>query len=455
MNIVEKQRTYFSTGQTLPYAFRYQMLQKLRDAIVTFQDEAMEALQADLGKSQTEAILTEIWFTLNELKFTMKHLKQWMKPKKKQTTIFNQLGKSYIVPTPLGVTLILSPWNYPFQLTLCPLIGAIASGSTVVIKPSEYANATANVLEKIITSAFDPQYITIFQGGIDQAAVLLKMNFDHIFFTGSTKVGKIILEHASATLAKVTLELGGKSPCIVDQTANIKQAAKRIAFGKTVNSGQTCIAPDYILCHISIKNELIAALSEAFSKMYQNNYVNNPEYGRIVTEFHFNRIKNHIHPNKVLYGGVVNAMTQKIAPTILSADLNDPVMHEEIFGPILPVLTYESIIDIKHIISHNPNPLACYVFSHNKKWINHLLASISFGGGCINDVLSHVVGHHLPFGGVKESGHGAYHGYASFQAFSHMKSIYHKTDWFDIPIKYPPYSKQTKKRVRNFFLPRF
>lgn len=454
MEIFEKQKTFFGTKKTYDYNFRIAMLKKLKLSIINYQDEILEALKNDLNKSNTEAIMCEVWFSLQEIDDLIKHLKKWMKPKKVKTTLVNFPGKSYKLYTPLGLNLIISPWNYPFQLTICPLAASIAAGNTAIVKPSKNSKYTTAIIKKLVSTTFDEEYIYLFDGDRNQADILLNENFDHIFFTGSTYVGRHILSCASKNLTKVSLELGGKSPCIVDETANLDIAGKRIAFGKITNSGQTCVAPDYIICHSSIKNKLVDKISTNFKEMVGSDAINNPDYCKLISLSHYEKVKDLLRDQKILYGGKTNDDLCKIEPTIIDSTIDSKLMQEEIFGPIFPIITYENIDEIEKIVNRNPNPLAFYLFSNNKKTIDYLTKKINFGGCSINDTLSHLIGGYLPFGGVKESGHGHYHGFSSFETFSHQKSIFKKSTHFDINIKYPPYDDKKKKLIRKLFLPK-
>lgn len=450
--ILQKQRSFFDSNITLSYEFRIKALKLLKAKIISYQSSILDALYKDLNKSEVEAIFTELWFTLSELDDTIKHLKQWMKKKNVKTPIVNWPGKSYRIASPLGMTLIISPWNYPFQLTMCPLIAAIAAGNTVVVKPSQNSKNTSDIIKTIIQETFEEDHIAFFEGNREQADLLIRENFDHIFFTGSKAVGQKIIAASSQYLPKVSLELGGKSPCIVEETAHIDTSAKRIVFGKATNSGQTCIAPDYIICHSSIKQQLIERLIFYFNQFYEQHFLDNPNYGKIISEHHFNRLVGLLKTSQVIYGGVYDVSTQKIEPTLVEGLLNTPIMQEEIFGPILPIITYTEKQEIKRIIDFNPNPLALYIFSNNNAFINDIHQTISFGGGSVNDTLAHVVGGYMPFGGIKDSGNSQYHGYDSFVTFSHIKSIYRRQTKFDLPVKFPPYTNRITKLIKSLFI---
>ena len=453
-DIIKLQKQYFNSNITKHYLFRMEMLKKLKNAIISYQDRIIEALYLDLNKSETEAITTEIWIVLKEIKYHLKHLKKWMKKKHVKTHLLTKPGNSYYLYTPLGVNLIISPWNYPVQLTFMPLIASISAGNTSVLKPSNYSVHTSKVIKDLIDNTFDPAYISCFLGGREQADFLLSQDFDHIFFIGSPTVGKHVLARAANNLTKVTLELGGKSPCIVDETVNVKTIAKRIAFGKLINCGQTCIAPDYVIAQEKVARDLVDAINFEFEKMYPQGTINYQYYPKIISPRHFERLVNLINNENVIYGGKSNSENLKIEPTIIRGDLNSTLMQEEIFGPILPVLTYQNKDEIETIINHNPYPLAFYLFSKDKKLIYHLTRSVRFGGGCINDTLSHIIIDELPFGGIKTSGFGNYHGFHSFKTFSHQASIYHKHHRHDFKMKYMPYSPRMQKLFRKLFLPK-
>ena len=440
------QKTFFLTDKTKDYHFRIEQLKKLRSLILDYEKEITNALFLDLNKSSFEAYSTEIGFCLHSLSRTIRELKKWMRPKKVKTPIYQLNTKSYIMPEPKGVILIIGPYNYPFQLVIEPLIGAIASGNTVILKPSEYAKETEKVLEKMINTHFDEQIIHLFSGDQQITSELLTYPFDHIFFTGSTKVGQIIYEAASKNLVPVTLELGGKSPTIVDETANIKVAARRIAFGKCMNAGQTCIAPDYLYVHESIHDAFIKELNHVMITMYQHESA----FGKIINERHFNRLLRLIDQKKAVSEVKLSEKDRLIHPVILrDVTWDDPIMKEEIFGPLLPVLSYKNLDDVIQIIKKQEKPLALYLFTTNKEHMNKVWTSISFGGGAINDTLMHIANPYLPFGGVGQSGMGAYHGKHSFDLFSHHKSFIKRKTWFDPPMAYPPYSKNKEKLIRN------
>ncbi len=442
--LLEKQRRYFSTNETKSFAFRKEQLIKLRKAMTDYEEALKAALYEDLHKSSFEAYATEIGFTLHSISKAIKQLKKWMKPKKEKTPIFMFGTKSYVISEPYGQVLIIGPYNYPAQLVLEPLVGAIASGNTVIIKPSEYATATEKVLVEMITKTFDPSYIAVVTGDYKVTSELLDLRFDYIFFTGSTRVGQIVYEKASKHLTPVTLELGGKSPTIIDETADLGKAASSVAFGKFLNAGQTCIAPDYIYVHESIHDKFHELLVLEINKRFNDR----EQFGTIIHDGHFERLSNLIDPSKVTYGHETNKDDKFISPTILDhVTWDDKVMQEEIFGPILPILTYTNLDELIDIIKQKEKPLALYVFSRNRNNINKVLTELSFGGGAVNDTIMHVSNGHIPFGGVGQSGLGAYHGKHSFETFSHQKSIVDKK--LHLTLAYPPYSKGREKLVKK------
>lgn len=443
--IVIKQREYFSKGKTKNLGFRIQQLKLLRKIIIRHEEDIMLALKKDLNKSKFETYETEIGFVLSELTYVIKNLHKWAKCKRVKTPLTNFLSTSYTYPEPYGVTLIMSPWNYPFQLTMTPLIGSIAAGNCTILKPSAYSSNTSDLIDKLISKYFNKSYITVVKGGREANNTLLNQKFDYIFFTGSVTVGKIVMEAASKHLTPVTLELGGKSPCIVDETASIDLSAKRIIWGKLLNAGQTCIAPDYILVHESVKNKLIDRMKHYILEFYGKDISNNPEYPKIISEKHFNRLNSLIEDEEILFGGESNKETGQIDLTLLNnVSIDSPVMKEEIFGPILPILEYKSINNVINFINNRPKALALYLFSNNKATHKKIIRNISFGGGCINDTIVHFASSYMPFGGVGESGMGGYHGKTSFDTFSHKKSIVKKSNLFDLPLRYPPYKNKLK-----------
>jgi len=446
-NILEGQRSYLSHIGTIDVDKRINNLKKLKKVIKKYEDEIIDALNKDLGKHIFEAYSNEVGFVYGSIDFVIKNLKNWTKVKKVKNDAAQLPGKSYIYKSHYGAVLIIGPYNYPFQLTIEPLIGAIAGGNTVIIKPSEYATATETIIEKIIKETFDEEYIAVVTGDYKVNSDLLDLEFDYIFFTGSVNVGKIVMEKASKHLTPITLELGGKSPVIVDNTADLKVSAKRILWGKLTNAGQTCVAPDYLLAQEHIYEELIEELKNTIVEFYGNDIINNKEFGRIINEKHMNRLNNILEndKDKIVVGGDVDFEQRYISPTIIrDVTLEDSVMKEEIFGPILPVIKYKDLEDIKYYISKHKNPLALYVFSENDDFSEDIIRRFTFGGGCVNDTISHVASAHLPFGGVGTSGMGNYHGRASFDTFTHTKSIVKKSTKIDIKLVFPPYKEKIK-----------
>ncbi|MGM0900802.1 MAG: aldehyde dehydrogenase [Bacillota bacterium] len=436
--ILKKQQSFFRTEKTKDLSFRNDALEKLRSKIKANEQPLMDALRTDLNKSEFDAYTTEIMIVLEEIKFTINHLQSWAKPRKVKTPITHIGSSSYIYPEPYGVTLIIAPWNYPFQLAVAPLIGAIAAGNCAVIKPSELTPTTSEVFAKLISEIFPEEYIAVVQGGVETSQALLEEKFDYIFFTGSVPVGKVIMEAAAKNLTPVTLELGGKSPCIVHEDANLKLAAKRIAWGKLVNAGQTCVAPDYLYLHKGIKVLFLQFFQEATKELYGEKPLENQNFTRIVSERHFQRLCSFLDNGELLIGGNTNQERLIIEPTVLTEiTWEHPIMQDEIFGPILPVLEYESIEDAIVGIDNHPKPLALYLFSESESIHKKVLNQVTFGGGCINDTVYHLGSPHLPFGGVGTSGIGSYHGKGSFDTFSHEKSILKQTTRFDLPFRYP------------------
>ncbi|MDP3394375.1 aldehyde dehydrogenase [Sediminibacterium sp.] len=444
---LQQLRQFFVSGATRPYAFRKQQLLNLKRAVENHEDEIYAALFADLHKSKEECWVTENGFFMAELKDTLANLKQWMEPEAVPTNLLNLPSSSKVMREPLGVVLIIGPWNYPFQLLFTPLMGAIAAGNTVVLKPSEFAPATAAVMEKIIHAVFPPEQV-LFVPGDGATVIPAMMNqfaFDHVFYTGSTSVGKIIYKMAAENLVPVTLELGGKSPCIVEDDANITIAAKRIAMPKFSNAGQMCVAPDYILVHESKRVQLIEALKKAIPQFYGNDAAKEEGYGRIINEKQFNRIVQYLSDGTIVYGGKYDAATLYIEPTILDGVLVDSnIMRDEIFGPILPILSFNTMDDAKAIIAKNPNPLAFYIFTGSKAKEQAWLQAVPAGGACVNTATLHLTNPNLPFGGRGFSGTGAYHGKYSFETFSHKKAVMKTPTWFDPAMKYPPFTGKLK-----------
>lgn len=449
--VINKQKQFFQSSITLDYNYRKTTLKKLYNCIKKYEEDIVIALKEDLGKSKTESYMCEIGLCLSEITYMIKHLKKYMKIKKVKSPLSQFPSKCYKVASPYGNVLIMSPWNYPFLLTMQPLVDAIAAGNTCIVKPSAYSPSTSNIVDKIIDECFDEEYVCCIKGGRLENNALLDQKFDFIFFTGSQNVGKIVLEKASRYLTPAVLELGGKSPCIIDKTANIKLAAKRIVFGKYLNCGQTCVAPDYVLCDSSIKDEFIEEVKKQILSQFSDNVFENTNYGKIVNEKHFERLCGLIKKEKLVYGGNTNKELLKIEPTVLDdVTWDDSVMQEEIFGPIMPILTFDSFDEVYALLKDKAKPLALYVFSNNKSNINSIINKLNFGGGCINDVIIHLAVHELGFGGVGESGMGMYHGEEGFRTFSHYKSIVNKKQWLDLPMRYQPYNNKKEKTIRKF-----
>ena len=449
--LVSLQRSYFNSGETLDISFRKKQLLKLKATIKKHENAILKALYEDLGKSSYEAYMCEIGLVYSEISHMLKNINRFSRNKYKNTPLSQFPATSYEKKVPYGNVLIMSPWNYPFLLSLDPLVEAIAAGNTVILKPSAYSPHTSQIVYDIIKECFREEYVSCVQGGRKENETLLDMKFDFIFFTGSQNVGKLVLEKAAKHLTPVILELGGKSPCIVDESANIELAAKRIVFGKFLNCGQTCVAPDYILCDEKVKDRLVGELIKQVKLQYSNNPLENKNYGKIVNEKHFERLEGLIEPNKVVCGGHSNRETLQIEPTILDGvTYEDAVMQEEIFGPILPVLAFKGMKDVINDLQGKEKPLALYLFSENQKTIDEITSRVQYGGGCINDVIVHLATTELGFGGVGESGMGRYHGQIGFDAFSHIKSIMHKQNWLDLPMRYQPYQKKFERLVKMF-----
>ena len=452
-HLLEKQRQYYRSGATIPVKFRKEQLKKLYNSVKDHTDEINDALQADLGKSRYESFMCESGLVLTEISHMIKHTKKYARRKKVKTPLAQFRSISYKQPVPYGNTLIMSPWNYPCLLTLDPLATAIAAGNTAIVKPSAYSPATSKVVEKIITECFSPEYVAVVTGGRAENAALLDQKFDFVFFTGSQAVGKEVLRHTAEHLTPVVLELGGKSPCIVDSSANIKLAAKRIVFGKYLNCGQTCVAPDYILCEESVKDGFIEAVIEEIKKQYGENPLSNKDYGKIINEKHFARLTSLIDEKKVIYGGKTNADTCQIEPTVMDGvTYGDAVMGEEIFGPIMPIITFNDFDKVVDELKTKDKPLALYLFTSDKAHIKRVTTELSYGGGCINDVIIHLATSEMGFGGVGESGMGSYHGKTGFDTFSHIKSIVDKKTWIDLPMRYQPYKSKFYEKLLHFFL---
>lgn len=444
---LNKQREFFKSGKTLSYEFRKSQLEKLQKVIEQNAEALNEALHKDLRKSETESWLTEIGFVLGELKTTLKHLKKWMKPERAGTNLVNLPGSSHLYSEPFGVVLIIAPWNYPFNLLFAPLIGAMAAGNCVVLKSSEFAAATTAVMKNMIQENFEEEYILFTDGDGEKVVGDLMNNFifDHVFYTGSTAVGKIIYKMAAENLVPVTLELGGKSPCIVERDANLEVAARRIAFPKFSNAGQMCVAPDYVLVHTSVRNKLIEELKKSIDIFFEGKSATSPDYCRIINEKQFDRITGYLKEGTIIYGGEFNKADLFISPTLMTdVKLTDKIMQEEIFGPILPILTFETQKEVEVIIARNKNPLAFYLYTSSDSIAESYLKAIPFGGGCINNSSVHLLNDNLPFGGRGASGMGHYHGRYSFNTFSHKKAVLNSSTWLDPLLKYPPFKNKLK-----------
>ncbi|HBC4295705.1 aldehyde dehydrogenase [Staphylococcus aureus] len=457
MNIIEQKfydsKAFFNTHQTKDISFRKEQLKKLSKAIKSYESDILEALYTDLGKNKVEAYATEIGITLKSIKNARKELKNWTKTKNVDTPLYLFPTKSYIKKEPYGTVLIIAPFNYPFQLVFEPLIGAIAAGNTAIIKPSELTPNVARVIKRLINETFDANYIEVIEGGIEETQTLIHLPFDYVFFTGSENVGKIVYQAASENLVPVTLEMGGKSPVIVDETANIKVASERICFGKFTNAGQTCVAPDYILVHESVKDDLITALSKTLREFYGQNIQQSPDYGRIVNLKHYHRLTSLLNSAQmnIVFGGHSDEDERYIEPTLLDHVTNDSaIMQEEIFGPILPILTYQSLDEAIAFIHQRPKPLSLYLFSEDENATQRVINELSFGGGAINDTLMHLANPKLPFGGVGASGMGRYHGKYSFDTFTHEKSYIFKSTRLESGVHLPPY-KGKFKYIKAFF----
>ena len=421
-------------------SFRKEVLTKLLNEIIQHEKEIIDALYFDFKKPAFEAVLTETNYVISELKDTIKNLNNWSKPRRVFSSILNFPSKDYIYKEPYGKVLVISPWNYPFQLALCPLISAFAAGNQVVLKPSELTPKTSEIIAKIIAKVFHTNEVSVVEGGIEVSQKLLSERWDYIFFTGSVAVGKIVAKAAAENLIPTTLELGGKSPCIIDDTANLKLAAKRIVWGKFINAGQTCIAPDYILIQKNMKSHFVDYLKEEITKAYGDNPADSPDFARIVNTKNCERLIGLIDSKKVIFGGQTDLDNCYIAPTLIEeTSLETELMKDEIFGPLLPIITYEKESDIEAVISKYEKPLAFYIFTENKVFSKQMIQKYSFGGGCVNDTISHILNNRLPFGGVGHSGIGAYHGILSFDTFSHKKSIVKKSNLIDLPFRYAPY----------------
>lgn len=450
-NIVTSQRKYFYTGATLNVDARILALKKLRASIIKHEDAVNEALKKDLGKSPFESYMCETGLVLSEISYMLKHIRSFAKEKTVLTPLAQFHSRSYKKPSPYGTVLIMSPWNYPFLLTLDPLVDAIAAGNTAVLKPSAYSPCTSEIVARIIRECFDEKYICVVTGGRAENTCLLNEHFDYIFFTGSQTVGREVMRQASCHLTPVTLELGGKSPCIVEKSANLKLAAKRIVFGKFLNCGQTCVAPDYIYCDRTVKDRLVKEIKKQVQRQFGKQPLERTDYGKIINEKHFERITGLIEPSKVVWGGKSDPQTLRIEPTVMdNVTFGDKVMQEEIFGPLMPILTFDSLEEAIRNIQSMAHPLALYIFSNDRQAVRRVTSQCGFGGGCVNDTIIHLATCEMGFGGFGESGMGSYHGKDGFRTFSHEKSIVDKKTWIDLPMRYQPYRKANARLVKMF-----
>lgn len=454
MEQLQKQRDFFKTQQTKDIDFRKKALKRLQKEIIAREDAICDAIYADFKKPKFETLAAETQYVLSDIKHTLKKMDYWAEPERVSSNLMNWPSSDWIYKEPYGNVLIIAPWNYPFQLAIAPLIGAVAAGNTAIIKPSEVTTHTAKIVSVIIAASFEPEHVTVIEGGVETSQKLLAQIWDFIFFTGSTRVGQIVYQSAAKHLTPVTLELGGKNPTIVDETASISKAAKRIVWGKFLNAGQTCIATDYILVHHSVKDKLVAALKQSITDSYGENPEASPDYARTVSSNHYSGLKSMLEGQEILFGGNTTDEDNFISPTLVNEPkMDSKLMQGEIFGPILPIIAYKNETDINRHIMNYGKPLATYVFSNNKSFQKKIIANYSFGGGAVNDTIIQITNKNLPFGGVGTSGIGAYHGKTSFDLFSHHKSIVKKANWFEVPVRYPPYTLPLKfiKKVKHLF----
>ncbi|MGD8399902.1 MAG: aldehyde dehydrogenase [Bacillota bacterium] len=450
--LLASQRAFWAAGQTRSLEWRLTALKKLKAAILRSEPDLIAALETDLRKPRLESYTSELGMIVTEINYALANLKKWIRPQRVKANLLTFPAKSYLLKEPYGVVLIIAPWNYPVQLALSPLVGAIAAGNCCILKPSELAPATAAAVAQLVDATFNSEFIKVVTGDAATSQCLLEQHFDKIFFTGSPRVGKIVMEQAARQLTPVTLELGGKSPCIVDRNVNLEIAAKRIVWGKFFNAGQTCVAPDYLLARREIKEPLCQAMQRWIERFFGSNPENSPDLAKIINGRHFDRLIAYLQDAQIICGGHWDAERLYIEPTLIeAADQDAPVMQEEIFGPILPVVTYTRIDEVLNLINRHPDPLACYIFSNDRQVTEQLLNSIPFGGGCVNDTLSHFLNPRLPFGGRGASGIGNYHGHYSFEAFSHSKAVVKTGFRFDLPVKYPPY-RENHRLLRKFLL---
>lgn len=451
--IVSNQHDFFENSQPRELRYRKQMLKQLKEVFAQNEDRFFESLQADFQKPAFETYETELFLIYQEIDYLLQHLSEWVQPQRVSGSIFNFPSKSYVRQEPYGVSLIIGAWNYPLLLSVNPLLGSMAAGNCSILKPSEMAPHSSALLAELLNENFDPRYLRVVEGDADTTQSLLNQPLDYIFFTGSSKVGKIIMQKAAEQLTPVTLELGGKSPAIIDRSADLKLACKRIAWGKFVNAGQTCVSPDYVYIHHSLEDRFYELMEQTIHKFYGDNPAQSPDFARIHNDRHFGRLQSLLEPSKVVTGGQTNAENRYIAPTVMrDVSWDDPVMQQEIFGPILPVLTYNKLDQVITTVRSKSKPLALYLFSTDSASQERVTTQIPFGGGCINDTVAHLGNLDLPFGGVGQSGFGSYHGKKSFDTFSHQKSIMKKSNWLDIPMRYPPYDGKLKwlKRLAKY-----
>jgi aldehyde dehydrogenase (NAD+) len=448
-NILHRQqKKFFNSKKTYPISFRINSLKKLKANIIKYENEIFKALKEDLGKSEAETYFSEISLLYNEINLALRNIKKWSSKKRISSSLINFLSSDYILPEPYGTILNISPWNYPFQLAISPIIGAVSAGNTVILKPSEYSKNTSELLKKIINESFDKRHVDVVLGGPEVGSDLLDLNWDYIFFTGSTKIGKIVAKKAAKYLTPVTLELGGKNPCVIDEKVNLKVAVKRIVWGKFLNCGQTCIAPDFILCHKNNKDEFTSLLINRLKNIYNSDAYNSSNYSKIISSKHVERLKDLVNNSNIIYGGKFDIKTKFFEPTIVEIE-NDKnkLLEEEIFGPILPILEYDNNDELYKILNFYKNPLAFYVFTNRKIFGEKLMRDFSFGGGAINDTIGQIINHRLPFGGIGDSGQGKYHGKESFNTFSHFKPYIVKSKFLDLNFKYKVNQKSLSFRI--------
>ena len=451
--IYKNQKLFFKSKKTQLISYRINSLKKLKSNIIKYEDKIFKALNDDLGKSQAETYFSEISLLYNEINLALNNIKKWSSKKRVSSSLINFLSTDYILPEPYGLILNISPWNYPFQLAISPIIGAVAAGNTVVLKPSEYSENTSKLLKKIINESFDKKHVDVVLGGPDVGSDLLDLKWDYIFFTGSTQIGKIVAKKAAINLTPTTLELGGKNPCVIDKNVNLKVAVKRIVWGKFLNCGQTCIAPNFILCHKNNKDKFINLMIDRLKEIYNSDSNKSTNYSKIISSKHVGRLKDLVHGCKVVYGGNYNIKNKFFEPTIIEIkNLKNKILNEEIFGPILPIVQYNNESELYNILSNYNNPLAFYVFTNRKKFGERLMKDFSFGGGAINDTIGQIVNHRLPFGGIGDSGYGKYHGKESFNTFSHFKPYINKSKLFDINFKYKVDEKSLSFRIMKKIL---